>query len=114
MTQRIRIVHGVMVPTFLYGTAWKEEATTELVSRALAAGFRGIDTANQRRHYHEEGVGQALIAAEANGTVRREEVFIQTKFTHLGGQDHRLPYRADAPVAEQVEHSFRSSLDHLG
>ena len=24
---------------------------------ALAAGFRGIDTANQRRHYDEEGLG---------------------------------------------------------
>ena len=36
---------------FLYGTAWKEDATERLVGAALAAGFRAIDTANQRKHY---------------------------------------------------------------
>jgi diketogulonate reductase-like aldo/keto reductase len=114
MSERFRSVNGVPVPTFLYGTAWKEEATTELVSRALAVGFRGIDTANQRMHYDEQGVGRALTAAIVKGAVRREEVFVQTKFTHLGGQDHRLPYDAHAPVSKQVEQSFHSSLDHLG
>jgi diketogulonate reductase-like aldo/keto reductase len=54
--ERTRVVCGVRVPTFFYGTAWKEKVTMELVSLALAAGFRGIDTANQRRHYDEEGV----------------------------------------------------------
>jgi diketogulonate reductase-like aldo/keto reductase len=39
----------VEVPAFLYGTAWKKERTRGLVTQALAAGFRGIDTANQRR-----------------------------------------------------------------
>ena len=39
------------VPAFLYGTAWKEERTESLVRLALDAGFRGIDAANQRRHY---------------------------------------------------------------
>ena len=112
--ERTRVVRGVRVPTFLYGTAWKEQATTELVSTALAAGFRGIDTANQRRHYDEEGVGRAFTAAFAAGSVRREELFVQTKFTHPGGQDHRLPYDADAPVGEQVIQSFHSSLAHLG
>ncbi|MGB9492566.1 MAG: hypothetical protein WCA92_19040, partial [Terriglobales bacterium] len=37
------------VPGFLYGTAWKEDRTASLVEAALRAGFRGIDTANQRR-----------------------------------------------------------------
>lgn len=114
MTERSRTVQGVAVPTFLYGTAWKEEGTEGLVRAALAAGFRGIDTANQRRHYHEAGVGRALRAAWAGGEVTREELFLQTKFTHLGGQDHRLPYDPHAPVAEQVEQSFGSSLEHLG
>jgi diketogulonate reductase-like aldo/keto reductase len=113
MTQSIRLVAGVSVPTFLYGTAWKEEATTELVSQALAAGFRGFDTANQRRHYDEEGVGRALAGVITKG-VRREELFVQTKFTHRAGQDHRLPYDEQADVAEQVRQSFRSSLEHLG
>ena len=96
--ERTRAVGGVRVPTFFYGTAWKEQATSELVSMALAAGFRGIDTANQRRHYDEEGVGRAFTAAFATGSVGREELFVQTKFTHLGGQDYRLPTdRPDQP-----------------
>lgn len=98
----------------LYGTAWKEERTEPLVRAALAAGFRGIDTANQRKHYHEAGVGAALRDALAKGVVRREELFVQTKFTHVRGQDHRLPYDPDAPVGEQVARSFASSLEHLG
>lgn len=102
------------MPTFLYGTAWKEDRTEELVRQALAAGFRGLDTANQRRHYHEAGVGRALAGAFEDGTLSRDDVFLQTKFTHLAGQDHRLPYDARAPVADQVAQSFRSSLEHLG
>ncbi len=109
-----RIVQGVRVPTWLYGTAWKEAATADLVARALAAGFRGIDTANQPKHYQEQGVGRALSDFIAKGTVGRPDVFVQTKFTPLGGQDHRRPYDAHVPVATQVEQSFRSSLDHLG
>jgi diketogulonate reductase-like aldo/keto reductase len=35
-------------PALLYGTAWKEDDTERCVTDALAAGFRGIDTANQR------------------------------------------------------------------
>jgi len=53
-------VQGVYVPALLYGTAWKEDATTEATSTALQAGFRGVDTANQRKHYHEAAVGLAL------------------------------------------------------
>ena len=49
-----------MIPAFLYGTAWKEERTAGLVRSATQAGFRGIDTANQRRHYFEQAVGDAL------------------------------------------------------
>jgi diketogulonate reductase-like aldo/keto reductase len=105
---------GVHVPWLLYGTAWKEARTAALVTAALRAGFRGIDTANQRKHYHEAAVGEAVQAALAEGSVRREELFLQTKFTHLGGQDHRLPYDASAPLAEQVRQSFESSLRHLG
>jgi hypothetical protein len=56
-------IDGVNDPRFLYGTAWKEEATQLLVELAIQQGFHGIDTANQRRHYHEAAVGQALGAA---------------------------------------------------
>jgi diketogulonate reductase-like aldo/keto reductase len=100
------------LPTFIYGTAWKEEQTRELTEQALRAGFTAIDTANQRRHYFEEAVGDAL-AAFLDGGRRREELFLQTKFTHLDGQDHRLPYDPRAPYAEQVRQSMASSLRHL-
>jgi diketogulonate reductase-like aldo/keto reductase len=106
-------LRGVRVPGFLYGTAWKEDATEALAFGALTTGFRGIDTANQRKHYHEAGVGRGIARARAAG-IRRDELFVQTKFTHLGGQDQRLPYDAAAPVAEQVAQSFASSLEHLG
>jgi diketogulonate reductase-like aldo/keto reductase len=99
---------------FIYGTAWKEEDTERCVREALGAGFRAIDTANQRKHYFEAGVGAALKAAWASGSLKRGDLFIQTKFTFRDGQDHRLPYDPEAPVASQVAQSFASSLEHLG
>ena len=102
------------VPDFLYGTAWKEERTSALTELALRTGFRGIDTANQRRHYHEAGVGEGLAAAYRAGVVTRDELFLQTKFTYQPGQDHRLPYDPRAPLAIQVAQSMASSLEHLG
>ena len=107
-------VQGVRLPAFLYGTAWKEDQTQRLVGLALEAGFRGIDTANQRKHYHEAAVGEAVATAIQRGLVKREGLFLQTKFTFKNGQDHRLPYDPAAPVATQVEQSFASSLTHLG
>ena len=107
-------VQGLDDPAFFYGTAWKEERTAPLTRQALEAGFRAIDTANQRRHYHEAGVGEALAGAYADGLVERDDLFLQTKFTYLRGQDHRLPYDPNATPAEQVAQSFQSSLEHLG
>jgi len=101
------------VPDFLYGTAWKEERTPALVELALRAGFRGIDTANQRRHYFEAGVGQGLAAAYRDGVVTRADLFLQTKFTYRPGQDHRLPYDPAASLSVQVAQSLASSLEHL-
>lgn len=97
----------------LYGTAWKEEGTERLTRLALQTGFRGIDTANQRKHYCEAAVGAAVAGAIADGLVRREDLFLQTKFTSRGGQDHRLPYDPNADPATQVLQSFESSLEHL-
>jgi len=114
MSDRTLSIEGVRVPRFLYGTAWKEDQTQRLTERALQQGFRGIDTANQRRHYHEAAVGQAVAAAIAGGLVAREDLFLQTKFTFRAGQDDRLPYDPRAPIPSQVEQSFASSLEHLG
>jgi diketogulonate reductase-like aldo/keto reductase len=102
------------IPDFLYGTAWKEDRTASLTEMALRQGFRGIDTANQRRHYFEAGVGQALAAACRTGAVSRAELFLQTKFTYQPGQDHRLPYDPMARFSDQVAQSMASSLEHLG
>jgi diketogulonate reductase-like aldo/keto reductase len=101
-------------PEFLYGTAWKEDRTAGLVETALRMGFRGIDTANQRRHYFEAGVGQGLAAAYRAGVVARDALFLQTKFTYQPGQDHRLPYDPAADLSTQVAQSMVSSLEHLG
>lgn len=98
---------------FLYGTAWKEEDTQRCVRDALAAGFRAIDTANQRKHYFEAAVGAALEAAFEAGPLTRDDLFLQTKFTFIHGQDERLPYNPHADVKTQVHQSFDSSLEHL-
>jgi len=96
----------------IYGTAWKKERTESLVSLALEKGFVAIDTANQPKHYNEPLVGEAIRTfCERGGS--REQLFIQTKFTPIGGQDHRTPYDRNAPITEQVEQSIVSSLQHL-
>ena len=107
-------IGGMRVPRMLYGTAWKEERTAGLVAMAIERGFRGIDTANQRRHYHESAVGEALGVVLKDRMLARNELFIQTKFTHPAGQDHRRPYDAKASTATQVRQSFESSQQHLG
>jgi diketogulonate reductase-like aldo/keto reductase len=101
------------IPDFLYGTAWKEDRTAALTELAIRTGFRGIDTANQRRHYHEAGVGEGLAVAYRAGIATRADLFLQTKFTYQRGQDHRLPYDPSASLAEQVAQSLASSLEHL-
>jgi diketogulonate reductase-like aldo/keto reductase len=112
-----RVVQDLAVPSFrprfLYGTAWKEARTEALTALALRAGFRGIDTANQRRHYVESAVGDAVAAATQSGDLKREDLFLQTKFTYVAGQDERLPYDPRAEPAAQVRQSFESSLEHL-
>jgi diketogulonate reductase-like aldo/keto reductase len=114
MLEHALSMEGVQVPRFLYGTAWKEDDTQRLTELALGHGFRGIDTANQRRHYDEAAVGRAIAAVVARGQVVRADLFLQTKFTFRAGQDHRLPYDPQAPIPIQVEQSLASSLAHLG
>lgn len=105
---------GVRMPRIVYGTAWKKERTAGLVETAVRAGFRGIDTACQPRHYREDGVGQALARLADQG-VARDQLFLQTKFTPLAGQDpDTAPYDIAAPVAEQVAQSFETSQKNLG
>ncbi len=101
------------IPPLFYGTAWKEASTETLTFAAISQGFRGVDTANQRKHYYEAGVGNAIKKAIEAGILTRDELFIQTKFTFLRGQDHRLPYDPQASITDQVAQSFAKSLAHL-
>ncbi len=101
------------LPLLIYGTAWKKERTAELVEKAVLCGFRGIDTACQPKHYNEGGVGEALVRLKEQG-IPREELFLQTKFTPLAGQDPlRVPYDVNSPVETQVQQSAQTSLKNL-
>jgi diketogulonate reductase-like aldo/keto reductase len=112
-------VAGVRSPRILYGTAWKKDETERLVRIAIQQGFRGIDTACQPKHYHEAGVGagvsHVLVEQVSKGGLARKDLYLQTKFTSLSGQDPaRIPYDPQAPLAEQVRQSFALSLRNLG
>ncbi|KAF2494708.1 aldo-keto reductase-like protein [Lophium mytilinum] len=101
-------------PAFIYGTAWKKDNTTKLVKEALAAGFRAVDTAAQPRHYREELVGNALRDVYKDGVIRREDIFLQTKYTTPAGQDRtNMPYNAADSLQKQIETSVASSLRNL-
>ena len=100
------------MPSFVYGTAWKEDATGELVKTAVSVGFTAIDTANQPRHYQEHLVGDALAALAQEG-IKRDTLFLQTKFTPADGHDHRIPYDPSSDLTSQVRQSFSSSLKNL-
>jgi len=96
-------------PLLLYGTAWKTTSTTPLVTSALQAGFKGIDTACQPKHYREDLVSPAIPPS------LRDQLFIQTKFTPPSGQDpQNSPYDFELPVEEQVKTSVATSLRNLG
>lgn len=98
---------------FIYGTAWKEKLTEECVFNALKLGFRAVDTANQPKHYYEEGVGIALSRAYSKLKLKREDIFLQTKYTYAQSQGDEMPYDERAPHQEQLLQSFESSLEHL-
>lgn len=105
----------VAMPRILYGTAWKKDDTARLVRQALGAGFRGVDTACQPKHYNEAGVGEGIAAFLRDSGLTRADLYIQTKFTSVDGQDpKRVPYDRELPLREQVIASCDASLANLG
>ena len=105
---------SAFLPSIIYGTAWKEEQTQSLVVIALQTGFRAIDTACQPKHYNEAGVGKGIAQVLNEKWLKREDIFIQTKFTPLRGQDpNDVPYNKDAILTDQVRQSFTASLRNL-
>lgn len=104
---------NIKIPNILYGTAWKKDETAKFVSQALSCGFRGIDTAAQPKHYQEHLVGEGLLKAYENG-LKREELYLQTKFTPIDGQDKsNMPYLEDDDIVTQIEKSFANSKKNL-
>jgi diketogulonate reductase-like aldo/keto reductase len=111
---------GVRMPGILYGTAWKSNDTASLVRTAILEGFRGVDTACQPKHYHEAGVGEGISSCLGDdpggpgGQLSREDLYLQSKFTPLSGQDPaRIPYDPKASLGQQVRQSFAVSLKNL-
>jgi diketogulonate reductase-like aldo/keto reductase len=101
-------------PAFIYGTAWKKDQTKSLVKEALKQGFRRVDTAAQPKHYQEHLVGEALREAYIEGTVSREDIYVQTKYTTPAGQElNNMPYDLSAPLDTQIHTSIASSLGNL-
>lgn len=102
------------MPRLIYGTAWKKDRTSDLVTNAIKYGFRGIDTACQPKHYNEAGVGEAIQKLDGEG-ITRKHLYIQTKFTPLNGQDPlNIPYHINDPLNDQVAQSFEVSKKNLG
>jgi len=98
----------------IYGTAWKKGDTKRLVSEAVHAGFRFIDTACQPKHYNEGGVGDGWVDAAKDMGLRREDLFLQTKFTSLDGQDpDNVPFDKEDSIPQQVRTSLDVSLKNL-
>lgn len=103
----------VRVPRIIYGTAWKKADTQRLVNLAIQSGFRGIDTACQPKHYDEASAGGGIAASLKQG-LSRADLYLQTKFTSLSGQDpNRIPYDPKAPLPRQVSQSVAVSLKNL-
>ncbi|PVF94613.1 Aldo/keto reductase [Serendipita vermifera] len=101
--------------SIIYGTAWKKEMTTSLVVTAVLSGFRAIDTACQPKHYREDLVGVALEELSTKHGIKRDSLFLQTKYTPIGGQDTSkpLPYDPSTSITQQVNDSFATSLKNL-
>ncbi|KAH9047915.1 Aldo/keto reductase [Lactarius hengduanensis] len=101
--------------TIIYGTAWKKERTTALVVSAVLAGFRAIDTGQSSEYHLEDLVGEALEILYRKHGYKREDLFLQTKFTSINGQDtsQPLPYDPSSTVEVQVRSSFATSLRQL-
>jgi 2,5-diketo-D-gluconate reductase A len=89
--------NGVPIPQLGFGVFQvPPEQTAEVVTHALAAGYRHIDTAALYRN--EQGVGQAITGSD----LARDEVFVTTK---LGNPDQGY---------EQTMRAFDRSLERLG
>ena len=96
---RIPLNDGTSIPQLGFGVCLIDPAETErIVSVALEAGYRHIDTA--AIYGNEEGVGRAIAASG----IPRDEIYVTTKLWNDRHGD------ADAALAESLD---RLGLDHV-
>ncbi len=89
------------IPALGFGTLLSDSSQTRNSTKAAVdAGFRHLDCAE--RYRNEEEVGLALKDLIADGTVRREDLFVTTK---LWNNNHR---------PERVKPALQASLNRLG
>ena len=89
------------IPALGFGTSLSDRTKTrDAVKAAVKVGFRHLDAAE--RYRNEAEVGAALKELFADGTVRRDELFVTTK---LWNNNHR---------PERVKSALQASLDRLG
>jgi len=92
---------GGAMPALGFGTLLSDSTKTgTAVKAAVEAGFRHLDAAE--RYRNEAQVGAALRELFANGTVRREDLFVTSK---LWNNNHR---------PERVKPALQASLNRLG
>jgi len=92
----IKFNDGNAIPGIGFGT-WKiplGDTTTDQVDQAISVGFSHIDTAQAYRN--EAEAGKAILESGLG----REDIFITTKYSGLGGLD--------------IETSIKNSLQNLG
>jgi diketogulonate reductase-like aldo/keto reductase len=89
------------IPALGFGTSLSDRTKTrDAVKAAVKVGFRHLDAAE--RYRNEAEVGAALKELFADGTVRRDELFVTTK---LWNNNHR---------PERVKSALQASLGRLG
>jgi diketogulonate reductase-like aldo/keto reductase len=89
------------IPALGFGTSLSDNTKTrDAVKTGVQVGFRHLDAAE--RYRNEAEVGAALTELFAEGTVRREELFVTTK---LWNNNHR---------PERVRPALQASLNRLG
>src|SRR5208337_5401816 len=89
------------IPALGFGTSLSDNTKTlNAVKTAVEVGFRHLDAAE--RYRNEAEVGAALKELFADGTVRRDELFVTTK---LWNNNHR---------PERVKPALQASLNRLG
>ncbi|WP_369240247.1 aldo/keto reductase [Streptomyces sp. R21] len=96
--QNVTLNNGVEMPILGFGVFQiPAEETEQVVTEALAAGYRLLDTAAS--YGNEEAVGRAI----KNSGIPREELFVTTKL-----------YVQDGPAEENTKRAFEASLAKLG